>query len=520
MSRIHFPEKIKKNAIYILCFFSFIACISYNEFNLSKVPADVIRPGGTIITNDDASYLNPPKEFLKGNGWGEDYWGGKIGSFIRPPGYGLIYFPLLKTFGEPNAVTALKIFQYILFSASVFWFYMTLLLLIKKRKLSLIVTLFYGCSPFFMGFLSYTLTEGVTPSILLCYIYLLFQASVATSSGRKNMFYLLVSAVFAFLLIIRPVLGIFGVLLPVFLINDFYYGPKKYLFGKLIIYGSVALSLIAAWQTRNYRIAGKYVGMHPIYFEDGNTIYRAPFQAYWKFAGCWAEKGDHGFSYMVPMWEGSIAGDTSIHYVNAAIDSLPAHVISFFGKERLSEVFRDYQRAVIYQKKFYDKKIPMPIWASVEEKRSVDGFNELTEEYKKEFPFQFYILSPLKVFRLLAFHSNLSLYIFQKTYRGIFWMEMLRVICFTIHILCFGFLFLNMLKLRKDKMLSIAFGWAPFMYVFYLCYVQRGVEERYTLPVLPLLLIGMIFFLYKLYSKFRPDGFHSDKRNMYLHLRS
>jgi hypothetical protein len=492
MAGIRIPQKIRTNAIYILCFLSFFTAAFYNELNLRKLPPELVREGGTVITNDDASYLNPPRNFIITGIWGEDY-AGNVGRFIRPPGYGLLYLPLLYAFDAPGSITAFKILQYLLFSVSVFCFFQILLILTKSKRLSFAASAFYGLSPFAVGFLSYTLTESITPSLMLFYLYLLLKAYSSTQE-KKNKLYFFASLIFAFIFIVRPVLGLSGLMIPVFLFID-YRGELRELLNKMVIFGSVALSLMISWQIRNYNIAGQYVGMHPIYHPDNNTIYRAPFKAYWSFAGCWAERGDKGFSYMVPMWDAAIQGDTSIKYVNAAIDSLPEHVRAHFGETRLINVFRNYQTAILEQKPFYDKSLPMPMKMSPVENRVVEDFRELASEYKSEFPLRYYLFSPLKVFRLLAFHSNLSLYIFQLTYRGMWWMEVLRFICYAIHGLCFLFVFLNMIRIRKEKMVSLILGWIPFIYIFYLCYVQRGVEERYTLPVLPLLMIGVIISL-------------------------
>ncbi|HEY0030830.1 MAG TPA: hypothetical protein VGC65_08750 [Bacteroidia bacterium] len=493
-------EKRKNSAIYILCILSFLTALFYNEHNLRHLPSDSLREGGTVITSDDASYLNPPRNYLNDYHWQEDYWGGKIGSFIRPPGYGLLYLPFLKFLGETSAITSLKFFQYLLFAVSVFWFYSILLLLIKNRKIALLCSFFYGCSPFVVGFLSYTLTEGITPAILLFHIYCLFKALHATSPRQKNGYYIFAAVVFAFLFIVRPLLGIFAPLLPAFVIYDLGRFPWRTWIFRLIAFTSIAFSFMIVWQVRNYKIAGEYVGLHPVYYEDGNTIFRAPFREYWDFAGGWAERGDAGFSYMVPMWEAAITGDTSYRHVRLALNSLPPQVVSFYGEPRLASVFKDYQSTILDQKYFYDQQLPMPLEQLESEKKSVKGFRELADEYKKEFPLQYYVLSPIKVFRLLAFHSNLSLFIFQRTYRGDLWMESLRVLCFLLHGSCFLFLFISMFLYRKEWIFALVFGWVPFIYVFYLCYIQRGVEERYTLPVLPLLMIGLAHGLHTIYK--------------------
>lgn len=493
MADIRISSKIRNNAIYILCFFSFLAALFYNELNLQQLPSEFIREGGTVITSDDASYLNPPRNFLKEGIWGEHY-AGNIGRFIRPPGYGLICLPFLYLFNDPVSITALKIFQYLLFAVSVFWFFRILLITTKHYRLSFIVASLYGLSPFNTCFLSYTLTEGITPSLLLFYVFLLVKSLNTSNLKESSRAFYFAAFVFAILFIIRPVLGIFGLLLPVLLIYR-YRNEVRTLLKKLLVTGLIAASLMLVWQIRNYRIAGQYVGLHPIYYADGNTIYRQPFREYWNFAGCWAERGDKGFSYMIPMWNAAIQGDTSIKYIDAALKALPDEVLNHFGKERLTTVFRDYQSAVLDQKYFYDRNLPMLIEQSASEKKSEEDFIQLTKEYKKEFPFQYYIASPVKVFALLAFHSNLSLYMFQVTFRGMAWMEALRWICYLLHSLCFLFIFVNMFRIRREFVISMILGWLPFLYLFYLCFFQRGVEERYTQPVLPLLMIGLVLSL-------------------------
>jgi len=494
-------KQIKNKAIYILCILSFLTAFTYNEINLGHLPEDLKRDNETVITNDDASYFHPPQEYLKGNGWQEDYWGGKIGFFIRPPGYGFLYLLFLKITNFSSTLKLIKLLQLLLFSISVFWFYEIALFVLKDKKIAFAGAALYGLSPFCIGFLYYTLTEGITPALLLSFVWLLFKAY--QSDKRKNLFYFLASAVFAYLFIVRPVLGIFGALLPVFLLFDLQNENFKKILLKVFCFGAVALSLMAIWQIRNYNIAGKYVGLHPIYFEDGNTIYREPFKQYWNFSGGWAERGDHGYSYMVPLWEAAITGDTSVKYVNAVIDSLPEHVRKYFGRPRLAGVFKDYQSAVLYQRTFYDKELPMPMEFSPEEIRSINGFKDLASEYRSEFPFQYYIASPFKVFTLMTFHSNLSLYIFQKTYRGTFLMEAVRLIFYSIHGLCFLILLINLFMFRKELLFKWIFVFIPFFYVFYLCFFQRGIEERYTLPILPFLLIGLISTIHDFYFALR-----------------
>jgi len=233
--------------------------------------------------------------------------------------------------------------------------------------------------------------------------------------------------------------------------------------------------------------------LHSIYYSEGNSIYRPTFKAYWKFSGAWAEEGHITHSYMVPLWSNAIKGDTSYKYVENAIKTIPPQITNHFGKTRLSKLYKNYQASVLYQKNFYDKKLPMPKENLHLEDVVISELNQLTNEYKHEFWAQYYLFSPLKVFKTMAFHSNLSLYIFQHTYRGNWIMEATRFIFFGLHSLCFIALLLSLFIIKKINWKLSSLLLIMLIYVAYLCFVQRGIEERYTLPIISLLLIGLGF---------------------------
>jgi hypothetical protein len=493
-------KKIKP--IVFICILSFLSAFFFNELNIRQLPPDQLRAAETVITNDDVSYINPPGNYLQAGEWKENNRG-TIGYFIRPPGYGILYLLFLKLAGYPMSLKLLKIFQLMLFSVSVYWFYSISLSIIKNKTIALTGAAIYGVSPFMTGFLYYTLTEGITPQLILLFVFLLVKAHDGTNPRTKNTLYLLASIVFAYLIIVRPVLGVFGFLIPFFLWKEFKSKTVKNIFAKCILFSAIAFSFISLWEIRNYRIAGHYVGLHPIYYEDGNSIYREPFKEFWNFAGGWAEKPDDGFAYMVPFWEAAIKGDTSQKYISNILISLPSEVVMHFRKERLTAVFRDYQSAILIQKPYYEKNLPMPMGSYPEEQKVVKDLQQLDSEYRSYFWFTDHVSAPLKVFRLMAFNSNLSLFIFQKTFRGNFLMEIFRYLFYGLHILCFLAIFFNLFFLRKQFLLVSIVSVGPLIYIFYLCYFQRGIEDRYSLPVLPLLMIGLLNLVWVFYKKIR-----------------
>jgi len=484
---------IKNKKIWIICILSFFAALSYNELNIQHIDQQQLRAGETVKTNDDASYLTPPTNYLKTKQW-KDNAIGKQSYFIRPPGYGMFYYLFLKTLGYPLALKGLKLAQLLLFSLSVYWLFFISLPFLQNKKLATICAATYGLLPFSSGFLYYTLTEGITPGLLLLYLFLLLKGYSNQVNTRKNIFYLSASIVFAFLLITRPQLGFFGILIPIIIVKDFWNISIKRAIIHSIIYSLIGLSFYVAWQYRNYKITNQLPDIHPIYYNDGNSFFRPTLKAYWNFVGGWAQEGATAYSYMVPMWQAAVKGDTSITYINNALKTFPDKVIQHFGKEELITAFRKYQQSILYQKPYYEQQLPMPEQLSKVEIETIEAFNELTNEFKKEFWWDYHIIAPLKVFKTMTFHSNLSLHIFQHTYRGYWLMEIIRWVSFLIHSLLFLTMLVHLFSFKHKRTTPYFLNLICFGYVFYLCYFQRGIEERYTLPILPLLIIGALVF--------------------------
>jgi hypothetical protein len=499
---MNFIGFIKSKSIWIICFLSFLAAFTYNEINLKHLPAERIRDTQTVVTNDDYSYLYPPQYYIEHGVWSQGSEREQA-HYFRPPGYGIIYFVLLKTVGSKSSLFFLKLLQLFLFSCSVYWFYSILLSLIKNKKIALAGAAVYGISPFAIGFLYFTLTEGVTPSLLLLYLFLLFKAYGSELQKPKNIFYLSASLVFSFLFITRPVLGVFSLLIPLFLIKDYWKISIKHTLVKLVIFGGIAFSLMAIWQIRNYKISDHYVGINPIYDTEQVSMYRPPFKAYWEFSGGLGKKGHITLSVMDPFWIAAINRDTSQTYINNIIKSYPDHVVTFFGKERLVNTFKKYQTVIINQSSAFENHTILPKEMPQLEQELTQEIEQLTNEYKSGFWLKYYITSPLKVFKTMAFHSNLSLYMFQQTYRGNILMEITRVVFFGLHSLCFIGLLLSLFFFRNNDWRILGITLPLLIYIFFLAYFQRGLEERYTLPILPLLLIGLVTLLNQLKSLLR-----------------
>lgn len=480
---------LQKIALFISAF-SFACSFTCNELNLRliKQEGQETRCGQTIITADDRSYLDPAENFIKGMGFRENA-PGRGSYFLRPPGYSLFYMAFRSLTNEENALWLLKMAQLLLFSLSVYCLFFIAFACFQSGRWAIVVSIIYGCTPLCCGFLYYTLTEGITPALMIFYAFFLIRAHSQKQRKSKILHYLLGSAVFSFLFITRPVMGIAGLALPVFLVYDYFGKTRIHNFMLLLfVCGFTAAAPMLFWQFRNYHIAGRYVGLHPVYYPENNYVFRPAHRALWEFEKSWGSRGDAFHGSIMPVWKACLEGDSSEHWIDTLLQNVPEYVINRFGQDQLRDIFGKYRGSMLTQMRYKERGLPMPAVISREEKEVVEGFTALADTFRREFPFRYLLGAPVKTLGRMIFHSNLSLYMFQHTFRGRWWMEGLRYLFFIIHSLSFSLFLLALL--RKMKVTHVFTVLIPLIYLAYLAFFQRGVEERYTLPVLPLVLLG------------------------------
>ena len=72
-------------------------------------------------------------------------------------------------------------------------------------------------------------------------------------------------------------------------------------------------------------------------------------------------------------------------------------------------------------------------------------------------------------------------------------MEIVRFFCFLIMTISV-FSLLSVLFIRKSLIVKLIIYYVPLLYLIFICFIFRGIEERYILPFLPMLIIALVFF--------------------------
>lgn len=461
----------KRNVITIII--AIICCVLavvIHEINLSQLEKQSEYQTGLISTADEASYLRPPQNWLEGKGW-KDSSTGHSSYVQRPLGYGLVFL-LCKSISPNNAFLLLKGIHILAFLFSLIVLSKLLFELTKNRKFALIGMLIFGLLPCFNGFMYYTLTESLSPFVLL----LLTHEFILIIRHQRRPF--LFGLTIAFLLLLRPQLIIF----PLFFVAFLLFKSRKFWWVYLI-----SILPFLMWQVRNYNITGS-VSLHPIYSSTNKSIYRPPHEALSNLFRIWEYKSDK-FHETV----GVLIQDTSTTNLNKALNNIPEHLT-----EKVRPALKDFQNVAYHQKKMFNneneiKELPI-------EREFVSNTNTLREEIISSNKLQYYVKTPVNSTIELLTKSHLNLFVFQKVWRGNVFMETLRYLCLIVINLSLVSLLLLLFFTNTPNYLKLVALGVLCTFVYYV-FFQRMNEERYMTPLLPIMYIGLITLIAKTFKR-------------------
>ena len=299
--------KTTKTIKLFIVLMAVLLAYTIQENNLRKLSEDgiALREQETIKTADDISYLSPALTYYNTGSIYVDPIQ-KYRSITRSPGYGFVYGTLLFTLGPEHALHGLKWVQLILFGISIYLFFGICSYFIRQPFLAFGVAAIYALLPFSHGFIYYTLTEGLTPSLTIIYFYFLLKAHRFKSQKT----YILSSLILALIIVIRPFLLLYAIPLIGFILIDFRREQLK-LIKTLGLTLVISWMFMGTWQIRNYVLLDKFTGLHPIYQKEVPGVFRPVHEDVWNFYKGFEDKGDRFHERLIPFWRKSLGGDTS-----------------------------------------------------------------------------------------------------------------------------------------------------------------------------------------------------------------
>jgi hypothetical protein len=460
-----------RKKILLIAVFGTLLAVLWQELNQYYLNYSFPSSNGLITCADEASYLRPPQNFLLKNTW-KDNSEGITSYFLRPPGYGIYFLSLKLLFGS-KVWLAMKLIQITFYFLSIILISKSLSLYNFNEKSNLIFTSIYAFIPCFSGFMYFTITESITPFFLILSTYSFLR--LLKNENEKALFFSLSSA---FLILIRPQLLIFILL---FLFALFI---KKR--NKQFLFGLCAFLPFILWNIRTITIAKEWMGIHPIYSNTNNSLYRPSHEKMTNLFRIWEHDGEIFHTTI-----GVLAYDTNSNYLQKALENVPEKFHS-----QVKPIFINFHQLKQYQHRISNGDLKRGEFLG--EKEFYIKIDELTKQLKSENKMEYYFITPFKSLKKLLLSSHLNLYLFQGPFRGNVFMEILRYFCVLLLNLTYLFSFLLLFSRKFEIQKLISFG--IILSLFYLSYIQRLNEERYLTPVIPI-----AFLMFALYIKTKSD---------------
>jgi hypothetical protein len=466
----------------ILLFLLAIVCsLSWNFWNIGIMrhlpdAAVKLRNDRTVATADDVSYLKPAEDLLhrlKNEPIEE-------APVIRSPGYGIWYFLFRTVADPPFALSLIAMLQVLLFALSVVLLHFTLERYGIPIRIVNFLTIAFAILPTFQGFLFYTLTEGITPAYVLITV-----CSTALMSISKNVRWQIIGTItWLLLLLTRPILGWAG--LPLLLLKDRHEMKWRKWLPWLAPMPLLLWIGVESWKS------GHLISPHPVYRPEAINVYRPPHAAFWDLGKSWGLTAVQFHSMMEHAFHTALECGSVDGFAEEFITTAPPSHLSEDQKIEIQKAFDLWQRftctthaAVLESGKYF------PARSFAEENEIVQKLDRVKWQYRWDHPIHYALVVPSRVVKQMILHSNLNLYMFQHTYRGLWWMETLRWLSLIIHVILLGSIFIiPWLKIPLPLRIAACFA---LLYLLYLAFIQRGVEERYTLPVLHLAVLLLPF---------------------------
>ena len=119
------------------------------------------------------------------------------------------------------------------------------------------------------------------------------------------------------------------------------------------------------------------------------------------------------------------------------------------------------------------------------------NFDNLTQKYKQAYPLDYYVLRPMRYLKMIVLHSNTAhIFYFQEEFRNNTLLNILRFLLVLFHILLYLLIPINLFLLwRKKEVFIIVI--IPLIFILFLIFPFQAIEQRYMLPFLPFLFLGI-----------------------------
>lgn len=516
---------------------AFLLGLAFNEANLYSIrvqnPANTrfaatsLVHGATVFSIDNEWYLQQVPNLLRGHGYIQ-FVGRESSRVSRSPGYPFFYGAHYALFGERNSFFVIRYVQLLLHALSVVLLGMAAFNITGDARTGRWATILYLLCPVVFVYAYFTLTESISPALVIVAFYALSRTYTSSEHSRSLGRYALVGLALGILALTRPLAG---VLLPIFLLSIFVRrdqpgaepgaepgttpaGAKPERSSRTSWRLRAAGAIIAAfalvlspWTIRNYIVTGgQFI---PLEKDNHNStdLYPQGHIELRRWMECWSNPGDVLFTYKLAQL-GSAPGPRATSQKAVAqeierfIAALPPVALSGTSRAELSDVLTQYARysVFMYGPKYLVHTQPRSAEVNALEDAVARRLRSLTASFKSRQPLRYYFITPLQRMKEFIFASNSATFTVLDLIgaRSHALQSVIKAVLYLVNVALFANLILLLASRKHTLDLKILLA-APALFVlFFFAFVHRYVEIRYTLSFFPLLFCALACTLARL----------------------
>jgi hypothetical protein len=503
---------VTNSKIYlILLLFVFSFSIVVNLLNIDTMQNSADRYGNELVHNstiwsvDNPWYVTQIKNYLNGDGFTinpED----PIMSMRRTPGYPLFYGAHYALFGEEIAHKIIPYTQSIIFALSAVAFGIAVSLITNNAIMGYIMTLVYGTSLFFVGYLFYTVTESLHPELV---VFSLFYATkFFYSKERYSSKYVVLAAVFcAMATFTRPVDGVLLIALILsILVSKRLDFPKR--LQSIFIVFSIFVVISTPWIIHNYNKIGEFVFLEKYYQSGSFGGFGAKHEALSGWLKSWGHAPPANGLSLHNKISSDLDTDNRYSTIENFVDKVvPKYAYVGYSKDELFSALVMYQDCISIRLKKYDGRTNLKkgreMWGrSIQpidlmktkwgeqplecESKVSSKFYNFEEKIKHGDPFRYYILAPIFVRApQYVFHSYTQSMAFlnpkDKEFNNMQYIVKSFYYIVNVMLWFFSVVYLFLKRAWFEKLFLGSFFIISFIFLIYFIHV----ETRYMLAVYP-----------------------------------
>jgi hypothetical protein len=414
---------------------------------------------------------------------------------VYPIFYGIHYY----LFGKEKSFLFITFSQVLLFAISSLLIALCVYNFSKNKKWAIITGVCYALSPFIASYNYYTITEAISPSLVVVTLY-----SLSLYYINKKPYYLILSGILIGVSFLnRPSTGLLlpALAFPLLLVNNNL--KESIIKTSLLTLGFVAF--ISPWVIRNYKVTkGEIILAEKIYHGAPMDFGKAHIElrSLLNTVINPADLSTEALSTNLIKHErnSKAANDLKENYMN----SLPNHFYEICPRKDLKKGI-DLLHIDLLEKeklKLDNPRIKRAKLFNLEsENKAYLYIKSLKTNYKIKSPFQYYILTPLHLLKGIIFNSNSSNIgsLNPKSNELTIIQKVLKTIMYVLNAL----LFLTLIPFNifcENRQLKIIINVYSISTILFFILVFRNYEMRYFLPIFPVLYIALGFFINKLWE--------------------